>query len=83
MGTCIAYLDSGSVCGRPAVAVDRQRGGVVCGEHLPRCALCGEPTANWSYDQERHVCAQCLTVPAGQPHEPRDTYADAAERTDA
>lgn len=81
--TCVAYRDDGTLCRRPAVAVDRQRGGIVCAEHLPRCAVCGEPTTNWSFDQERHLCPRCLPVPAGRVswyEQSRDTHADAAER---
>lgn len=63
MSECIAYRDDGSVCRRPAIAVDRTRGGAVCGEHLPRCEVCGDPTLTWDYSRERHICAQCLAPP--------------------
>jgi hypothetical protein len=32
---CIAYLENGRICGRPAVYLDRQRGGYVCWLHRP------------------------------------------------
>lgn len=35
-GRCIAYLEDGSICGRPAYVIDPQRGGLVCGKHAPR-----------------------------------------------
>lgn len=33
---CIAYTAGGRICGRPAVALDVQRGGMVCRRHMPR-----------------------------------------------
>jgi len=30
---CIAYNESGEICGMPACAVDEQRGGMVCPHH--------------------------------------------------
>ncbi len=36
---CIAYREDGRLCGRPATQLDRQRGGMVCGEHAPARAL--------------------------------------------
>jgi hypothetical protein len=36
MGRCIAYLESGRICGRPAGYVDPQRGGYVCADHRGR-----------------------------------------------
>jgi hypothetical protein len=32
-GRCIAYTDSGAICGRPAALIDPQRGGLVCADH--------------------------------------------------
>lgn len=35
-GQCIAYLDNGRICGKPATILDRQRGGMVCREHASK-----------------------------------------------
>lgn len=32
---CIAYTAGGRICGRPAVSLDVQRGGMVCRLHRP------------------------------------------------
>jgi hypothetical protein len=34
-GECIAYLDNGFICGKPALILDLQRGGMVCREYAP------------------------------------------------
>ena len=36
LAKCIAYLETGNICGRPASILDTQRGGMVCGVHAPR-----------------------------------------------
>jgi hypothetical protein len=33
---CIAYTETGTICGRPASTLDKQRGGMVCGVHAPK-----------------------------------------------
>ena len=33
---CIAYTETGTICGRPAKVLDKQRGGMVCGVHAPK-----------------------------------------------
>jgi hypothetical protein len=33
---CIAYTETGHICGRPATVLDPQRGGMVCGVHAPK-----------------------------------------------
>jgi len=36
---CIAYTEGsngGSICGKPTVIVDEERGGMVCAEHAPK-----------------------------------------------
>jgi len=33
LGTCWAYTEEGTICGKSAVAVDPQRGCAVCEEH--------------------------------------------------
>lgn len=74
MPHCCAYLDDGRICGRPALHVDVQRGGVVCEYHLPpavhvdvqrggpRCARCGEPTTARNPHTGEYLCT------AHQPH---------------
>jgi len=32
---CIVYHDDGRICGRPAMILDHQRGGMVCLAHVP------------------------------------------------
>jgi hypothetical protein len=34
--SCIAYTESGNICGRPATILDKQRGGMVCHVHGPK-----------------------------------------------
>ena len=31
---CIVYVTSGALCGRPGVAIDRRRGGMICQWYL-------------------------------------------------
>ena len=33
---CIAYAEDGTICGKPAIVIDVQRGGMVCEEHALR-----------------------------------------------
>jgi hypothetical protein len=33
---CIAYTETGNICGRPATTLDKQRGGMVCTVHAPK-----------------------------------------------
>lgn len=33
---CIAYLDNGDLCRKPASYIDPTRGGMVCDEHKPK-----------------------------------------------
>jgi hypothetical protein len=33
---CIAYTAAGTICGRPASVLDKQRGGMVCQVHAPK-----------------------------------------------
>lgn len=33
---CIAYLENGDICGKPAEFLDPQRGGMVCNQHKPK-----------------------------------------------
>ena len=35
LARCIAYMDTGRVCGAPATIADPQRGGLVCLAHAP------------------------------------------------
>lgn len=36
MARCIAYLDNGNLCRKPAEFIDPIRGGMVCEEHRPK-----------------------------------------------
>lgn len=35
-GRCIAYTDTGEICGAPAAHLDPERGGLVCEVHKPK-----------------------------------------------
>ena len=35
---CIAYTETGNICGRPASVLDTKRGGMVCHVHAPKPA---------------------------------------------
>jgi hypothetical protein len=58
---CIAYTDSGAICGEPATILDAQCGGLVRAAHAPArdasegyyCIDCGE---TW---RELGTCLQC------------------------
>ena len=32
-GKCIAHLQDGRICGKAAIVIDYQRGGMICKEH--------------------------------------------------
>lgn len=66
---CGAYRADGRVCGELATTIDRQRGCLVCGEHLPRCAVCGSPTEIWCRRAGEYRCMAHLLVvePVGPP----------------
>ena len=43
---CIAYTEGsngGSICGKPTVIVDEERGGMVCAEHAPKKKISSAP----------------------------------------
>ena len=60
---CVAYCDDGTICGKPALIVDPQRGGMVCKAHAPaigywHCLVCDKPT-ELNMDGPANVCANC------------------------
>jgi hypothetical protein len=46
---CIAYLQDGRICGKSAIVIDYQRGGMVCNEHAI------ELLSTWIRDLQRRI----------------------------
>lgn len=68
MARCIAYLESGRICGQPAAYVDAQRGGYVCAAHRREAvARHGPEPARTTRDAERPLEADgALVADLGQ-----------------
>ena len=72
LATCIAYSETGNICGRPASILDIQRGGMVCGVHAPRC----------HYETTRAILAKVedLLCQAGK-HSQKEQFAGQPDRS--
>ena len=49
IGKCVAYLQDGRVCGKSAIVIDYQRGGMVCLEHAI------ELLSTWAIDLQGRI----------------------------